>query len=153
MEIPWTSVLKGKVVLLGIGNILRGDDGFGPYLMARLEGRVGAICIDAGTAPENYLGRISRENPDTVLLADAVHLDLSPGHYALLKKEDIVRSGLTTHTLSPHLFMECLQSRTTATIYLLGVQPQTTAFCEELSEPMQKAITQLAADIQEALHA
>ena len=71
--------LRGKTVIVGIGNSLRGDDGFGPALVQRLQGRVRPVCIDAGVAPENYLGRIVKEQPDTVLLVDAAHLGLEPG--------------------------------------------------------------------------
>ena len=38
--------LKGNVLLIGIGNTLRGDDGAGPALIERLEGRVKALLMD-----------------------------------------------------------------------------------------------------------
>ena len=66
-----------KIVLVGIGNPLRGDDGFGPALIAALDGQVRAVCIDAGTAPESYAGKIIKENPDTVVFVDAADLDLA----------------------------------------------------------------------------
>ena len=46
---------KGKVVIVGIGNLLRGDDGFGPALIERLSGNVEARCIDAGM--DGYLAK------------------------------------------------------------------------------------------------
>jgi hydrogenase 3 maturation protease len=149
----WTSILKGKVVIVGIGNILRGDDGFGPRLVEEVQGQVEAVCIDAGAAPENYLGRVVRENPDTILFVDAVHLGLASGRFTVLNKSEILKTGFTTHDLSLHLLIEHLEFQTSAGIYLLGVQPQIMAFGEEMSEPVQAAVTKLAMDIQQALHA
>jgi Ni,Fe-hydrogenase maturation factor len=32
------------------------------------------VCINAVTIPENYIGRIAREEPETILIVDAAHL-------------------------------------------------------------------------------
>jgi hydrogenase 3 maturation protease len=146
-------ILKGKVVLVGIGNPLRGDDAFGPRLIERLTGKVRAVCIDAGTAPESYTGKIVKEKPDTIVLVDVVHLNQSPGDYALLGKAEIIKSGFTTHDMSPSLFIEYLESQTQADIYLLGVQPQTLAMGAEMSEPVKRALDKLTADLLKSLHA
>ena len=84
MQNPFTDILKGKTVIVGIGNSLRGDDGLGPELILKLQGKLKAVCIDAGNSPESYTGKIVKENPDTILLVDAVHLNLPPGQYRLL---------------------------------------------------------------------
>jgi hydrogenase 3 maturation protease len=144
-------LFKGKVVFLGIGNPLRGDDGFGPALIQGLEGRVRAACLDAGTAPESYAGKVIKENPDTIVLVDAVHLGLAPGECAILNKADILKTGFTTHDLSPALFMQYLESQTTAGIYLLGVQPETVALGAEMSASVIRALTDMIAMIKDIL--
>lgn len=136
-------ILKGKVVIVGIGNTMRGDDGFGPALVEKLNGQVKAICIDAGSAPENYTGRIVKENPDTILLVDALHLGRAPGEYEILKKEEILNSGLSTHDISPKLFIEYLEKQTHADIYMLGVQPKSINFGAEMSDVVKKAIEKI----------
>ena len=136
-------VAKGKVVIVGIGNPLRGDDGFGPAFIEDLRGRVSALCIDGGSAPENYIGKIIKEEPDTILIVDAVHLDLAPGEYRLLEKEDILECGFTTHDLSPHMFIDFLEKETKADIYLLGVQPKSLSFGDQMSEPVKRALQEL----------
>ena len=146
-------ILKGKVVLVGIGNPLRGDDAFGPQLIEHLAGKVRAVCIDAGSAPESYTGKIVKEKPDTIILVDAVHLDKSPGEYALLRKAEILKSGFTTHDMSPSLFIDYLDNQTRADIYLLGVQPQTLLMGSEISEPVKQTLEKLALTLEEALHA
>ncbi|MGE5279787.1 MAG: hydrogenase 3 maturation endopeptidase HyCI [Deltaproteobacteria bacterium] len=144
-------LLKGKIVIVGIGNPLRGDDGLGPLLVGRLKGRVPAVCIDAGSAPENYAGAVIREEPDTVLLIDSVHLGEAPGSAALLEEDEIARSGLSTHDIPLSMFIGYLKSRTRARVFLLGVEPQSLAFGEGICEAVQKSLETIAKDIMEVL--
>jgi hydrogenase maturation protease HycI len=128
-----TSLLNGRVVYMGIGNILRGDDGIGPELVARLSGK-GLYTVDAGTAPENYIRPVARLNPDTVVIVDAVHLDREPGAVELLDCSEIMENtGFTTHTLSPVLVMERIEEETGARVVMLAIQPGTLEFGSPLS--------------------
>lgn len=123
-----TCQLMGKVVYMGIGNILRGDDGIGPELVARLSEN-GLCTVDAGTVPENFIGPVARHNPDTVVIIDAVHLDREPGTVELLDKSEIMGNrGFTTHSLSPVLVMERLEEATGAGVLMLAIQPGTIEF-------------------------
>ncbi len=151
MQPSWIRLLRGRVVLAGIGNPLRGDDAAGPRLIERLQGRVRAACVDAGPAPENYAGRITREDPDTIVLVDAVHLNQAPGAYALLEPLDILKGGLSTHDLSPRLLIDYLRRHSRARIYLLGIQPQNLSLGADLSEPVQRAVDELATCLGAAL--
>jgi hydrogenase 3 maturation protease len=146
----FSPILNGKTVIVGIGNPLRGDDGFGPALIERLQGKGDLVCIDAGTAPENYLGHIVREEPDTILLADVVHLDLNPGQYRILQPADILKCGLTTHDMSPPMLIEFLQNQTQAKIVMLGVQPQHVSLGEPMSECVTQTLTKVETLILEA---
>ncbi|MCB4756186.1 MAG: hydrogenase 3 maturation endopeptidase HyCI [Elusimicrobia bacterium] len=146
-------ILKGKVVIVGVGNPLRGDDAFGPALVERLQGKVRAACIDAGTALESYAGKISKEQPDTVLIADAVHLGRPPGRFEILGKTGIVKSGFTTHDISPRMFIEYLENQTKAEIYLLGVQPFNIDMGAEMSAPVKKTLENIEQTIMEAIGA
>ena len=137
-------ILKGKVVIVGVGNAMKGDDGLGSALVGKIKGKVDAVCIDAGTAPENYVGKIAEEKPDTVLLVDAAHLDGKPGQYEILESDNILKSGFTTHDISPKLFMEYLNSRTKAQIYMLGIQPENVSFGEGMSESVKNTVERLS---------
>ncbi len=143
MENIFRNIFNGKIVIVGIGNALRGDDGFGPALIERLKGKVKAVCLDAGSAPENYLGKSVKEKPDTILIADALHLGLSPGDYEILKKDEILKSGLSTHDVSPHMLIEYLENGTSAEIYMLGVQPQSLSFGEEMSQSVKRTLEEI----------
>ena len=137
-------ILKGKIVIVGIGNILRGDDALGPLLIERLKDNVDAVCIDAGSAPENYVGKIAKLKPDTVLIIDAVHLGLKPGEYEILKKKDINENSFTTHNLSPTMFIEYLEKEISAEVYVLGVQPEDISFGKNISANAEKTLTELS---------
>ena len=143
-------ILQGKTVIVGIGNSLRGDDGFGPALIDRLQGKVAFTCINAGSAPENFLGRIVKEEPDTVLLVDVAHLDLEPGQYRILQPADILKCGLTTHYVSSRMLIEFLQSQTCAKIRMLGVQPHNVSLGQALSERISETLDEIVTLIQEA---
>ena len=149
MEDKFSDILKGKVVFIGVGNVLRGDDGFGPALVDKLKDSVEAVCIDAGTAPENYAGKIVKEKPDTVIIADAAHMDLAPGECNILKKDDILKCGFTTHDQSPNMFIDYLEKETGADIYMLAIQPGNVSFGEEMSDSVKKAIEEITAIIKE----
>jgi hydrogenase 3 maturation protease len=150
MNNPFTGLLRGKTVFVGVGNRLRGDDGLGPVIVLSLREATDCPCIDAGDAPENHVGPIVRERPDTILIIDAVHLNGEPGAYVILHEEDIARTGFSTHTLSPHLFMHRLREMVNADILLLGVQPLDMKFGEHLSQPVEAAVQELVLLLTEA---
>ena len=141
------------MIVVGIGNPLRGDDGFGPALIERLQGKVSMVCIDAGNAPENYLGRIVKEEPDTILLVDVAHLDLEPGQYRILQPDDILKCGLTTHDMSSRMLIEYLNNQTQADIFMLAVQPQNISLGEAMSERLNRTLDEIEMLIQEGIHA
>ncbi len=147
------NIIKGKTVIVGIGNITKGDDGFGPAFVEKIKDNIKAVCIDAGSAPENYIGKIARENPETILLVDAAHLDLLMGQYRLLNSEDLLKSGFTTHDISPRMLIEYLGSQTKAEIFLLGVQPQNLSLGSEMSDSVKKSLEDLVKLIKEVNNA
>ena len=150
MENIFLPILRGKTVIVGIGNSLRGDDGFGSALIEQIQGKVGFICIDAGSAPEKFLGVIVKEEPDTILFVDAADLDLEPGQYRILEPADIVKCGLTTHDMSSRMLIEFLENQTKANILMLGVQPQHLLLGEAMSPCLTETLDEIQMLIQEA---
>lgn len=138
-------------LILGIGNPLRGDDGFGPELILRIRG-IPVHCIDAGTTPENYLGPVARMKPKLVLVADAADMGGNPGDAALLGRDEIEQiGGFSTHTMSPALFMQQLEDLCGARILMLAVQPASTAFGQGLSREVEACLQELVSVFEEAL--
>jgi hydrogenase 3 maturation protease len=134
---------KGRVVIVGIGNELRGDDGFGPYVIESLQGKINAKLLNCGTALENYYNPIVKERPDAIILLDAVNFNGPYGEIGFFKKDDILKVGFSTHNISPKVFIELLESSIDADITMVGVKPKSTAFGDDLSAEVREAADML----------
>lgn len=143
------ALVRGRTVVVGVGNSLRGDDGLGPALVARIRDRSSVHCVDAGPVPENYAGPIVRANPDTVLFVDAVDLSQAPGSWSILSRDALAVSGLTTHSVSLGTFIDFLKTQIHGDVYVLAVQPETLAFGAELSPAVSATVDLLAGFWQE----
>ena len=140
--------LQGKVLILGIGNPLRGDDAAGPELIRRLSNSSlptvkPMLLLDVGEVPENYLGKIVKERPDTIVLVDAVDLGASPGTVRVVGKDDIRAEFLSTHSASLNMVAEYIEQETSADVFVLGIQPENLGFGEEISEPVRESLEKI----------
>jgi hydrogenase 3 maturation protease len=131
-----SKILRGKVLIVGIGNTLRGDDAFGPLLIEKIKDRVKADCLDAGSSPENYIGKIIKLNPDVVLFVDSVSMDAEPGTVKLITVDRIPQYGFSTHNMSPKLMIENISSQIKVNIFMLGIQPKSLEFTEVISQEL-----------------
>jgi hydrogenase 3 maturation protease len=144
--------LRGKVLILGVGNPLRGDDGAGPCLIEQLKGRVNATLLDGEEVPENFLGQIAENQPDIVLIIDAIDFGMTPGAVALLEEEQLLAgTSLSTHHSSLQLFVKCLKSETRSKVLVLGIQPGSTEYGNEISPKVKETLGLLRHIITRAL--
>jgi len=135
--------LQGKVVIAGVGNMLKGDDGFGPYMIQQLQDQVKAVLFDCGTAPENFLGPIRRQHPDTILVLDAADFSEKPGEIEIFDASRWQGGGFTTHNFSLGLLADFLIADTDAGIYLLAVQPKSIGLGQPMSPEVKEACRKL----------
>lgn len=143
--------IKGKVVILGVGNDLQGDDGFGSLLAKELKGKFKEIIFNGGRSPENYIGKIIKERPDIILIVDALDMGRAPGEIAIREPEELRKKEFSTHHFSLPLMASLIQSETKAKIYIIGVQPKRIKFGEDLSSPMNIALGKLRETLGEIL--
>ncbi|MDI6606547.1 MAG: hydrogenase maturation protease [Candidatus Omnitrophota bacterium] len=133
--------LKGRVVILGIGNTLRGDDAIGSILAARLKGKVPYTVYDAGASPENYLGKIVKDAPNNVIIIDSADFGAKPGAVKLFKGPQLRTSNLfSTHNASISLVINYLKNNLEADIIILLIQPKTISFVDKLSREAGEAL-------------
>ena len=144
-------ILKGRITIVGVGNPMMGDDGFGHILSERLKDRVSADVISAGSTPENHIGAIRNSRPDTVLLVDVADFGGGPGDIKLLKKSDIPLYGLSTHNASLALFFDFLQADMKAGVYMLAVQPARNEINTPLSDILKERCGEVESLILELL--
>ncbi len=133
-------LLAGRVCLLGVGHRYRGDDAAGSLVAEQLEGQTAALSIDAGEVPENYLEKVARSRPDTILIIDAVDFGGAPGELRVLEPEALVSSGPSTHGLSLQTTADFLKARTQAQLAVLAIQPAEIALGTELSAAVSRAV-------------
>jgi len=119
---------------------MRGDDGAGALLAKRFSSRIGPLCIDAGTVPENFLEKIVRTQAGTVLIVDAVDFNGTPGELRVFETNDIAAGAISTHSLSLQMAGDYLKTRISARVLLLGIQPATTALGAEITPAVDAAI-------------
>jgi hydrogenase 3 maturation protease len=145
--------LSGNVVVVGVGNPLRGDDAAGCLLARRLRGIPVASVIEAEEVPESFVGDIAAAMPDVAVLVDAVDLGALPGTVAVLETDDVAAYAPTTHRLPLSLVMDVVQRRTGADVFLIAVQPLSLAFGAPVSPQVGAGVELLAGVLSEILRA
>jgi hydrogenase 3 maturation protease len=139
-----------RLAVVGVGQVLRSDDGAGPAVIRRLRQLFtlddNLLLIDGGHAPENVLGPIIRFGPTLIIFIDIVRNGLTPGSIRWFDTIEAEETGGSTHTLSLKTLADYLTAETQALVLIMGIAPLCTEFGEELSEPVQAAVSE-AADI------
>ena len=118
------------VLVLGLGNVLLGDDGLGAAAVARMERDYcvppGVRLEDGGTLGLSLLGLLT--DSDHVILVDAVRTDAPPGTLVRLDGADVmdaVRDRLSPHQVGVADLLDAarlIDSYPTA-VTLLGLVP------------------------------
>ena len=135
------SLLTNKrILILGVGNRLRGDDAVGPLLIDRLQGRVNVPLIDAGDVPENYLGPIEESRAELVVIVDAVDMGANPGDAALFDIEQIEGKSSSTHTANLGLLFKVIPPESRPQVVVLGIQPESLERSRRLSESVSRTL-------------
>jgi len=139
-----------RVVLVGIGNPMRGDDGVGVKLIELLEemGLTGVMLLNTETVPEAFTGKVESYEPTHVLLLDAANFGGQPGETKLIDSEHIGGHAISTHSLPLSIFIGYIEKSLGITVLLLGVQPKTVTFGEEMTPELVEASKRIA----ETLH-
>jgi len=160
---PWNERLRKEIasaraiVILGVGNTDRGDDGAGvaaarivaKNIPLRLRSRVKIIL--GHETPETTTGEIRAFRPDCVLILDAAIAKRRAGALFIVERELLVEEALSTHHLSLAMLVRFLEESVACRVVVLGIQPKRTDRGSPLSPPVQKAIDRLADCLREAL--
>jgi len=143
------SALSGKnVAVVCVGNPLCSDDGFGPAVAARLQGKA---VFDAGSVPENVLPQVARGEPDIVLFVDAGEFGAGPGTLRLVSPEELAQGSYGTHSASLDVAAEYLRQACRAQSMLLVAQPKSLALGGVMSVEMIRAVAEAAGLLREVV--
>ena len=133
-----------KTIILGIGNVLKGDDAFGPLVCEKLKIKnISTEVIDAATVPENYIQTIIRKSPQILLIIDAIDFSAMPGSIRVFEPEELNSLVISTHTLSPKIFIDMIRQSIELDVFIIGVQPAQTQLGSPLSPQIKKSIFDL----------
>jgi len=142
---------NSETVIVGIGNILKGDDGAGPHVCEQLKrANICAEVIDADTVPENYIQQIIKKAPQNLLVIDAIDFGAPPGTIRIFEPEQLSSHVISTHSLSPRLFVDTVCRDISIDVYFIGIQPAQIQLGQSLSQqvsPAIKRLSQILADI------
>ena len=136
---------SSATVIVGIGNIIKGDDGAGPIVCQKLKkAKICTDLIDAGTVPENYIQPIVKKIPHNLLVIDAIDFGATPGTIKVFESEQLNTHIISTHSLSPRLFVDMICQNVSAKVYFIGIQPAQISLGESISPEVNLAIQQLS---------
>ena len=138
-----TSLLFGKPVLIGLGNRIRGDEGAGSLLAGSLKDNLSINVIDAEMSIENYIEQVIKDKPDTVIIVDAVSMNLEPGALSIYSDIEITKNHFSPHGISLQFLKDYLINAGVACLIFIGIQPLHTTLGGELSEPAKEALNKL----------
>ena len=144
-------ICERKTLVVGIGNTLKGDDGAGCIVCEQLKDSYPGLVIDAGTVPENYIGPIIKKRPEVLVVIDAIDFGGTAGQIRIFKPEDLSSAAISTHTLSPRLFVDVICKSIEVEVWFVGVQPGRTVLGERLSKEVEEAAGMVAGILAEAL--
>jgi hydrogenase maturation protease len=149
-----------RVLVLGVGNTLMGDDGVGVYAVQALadnyELPANVRVIDGGVAGMRLLGDIAEV--DYLIIVDALKNHRVPGTIYRYRQADIQpRRGplVSAHEVGiAELLAAAEFSGRLPETEILGVEPlETETVSLELSSPLRRALPQIVAAIVDTLHA
>jgi hydrogenase maturation protease len=140
--------MKPRIVVLGLGNVLMGDDGAGPYAIASLQAQYDfpddVQVEDIGTPGLDLVPYLA--DVDTVILVDTVLSDAPAGTIRLYDKAALLRTPLQPR-LSPHdpalgqcLAMLEMEGVAPREMLLIGIVPENVKFGPGLSASVKSAI-------------
>jgi len=156
-------IFNKEHLIFGCGNLLLGDDGFGPAVVAYYEKHCvlpdNAAMIDAGTAIRDYLFNIvlAAQKPKRIIVVDAAdNPDKKPGD---IFEIDVSRiNPAKIHDFSLHQFPAAnmlaeIQAETSTDVRILAVQtePLPEYITRGLSGAVSKAVPQMCDRIQTLL--
>jgi hydrogenase maturation protease len=147
-----------SILVLGIGNALMNDDGFGVRVIEMLQENyrfpAEVTVLDGGTLGLDLLPRL--EAADKLLIIDALEMGADTGSVFRLEGEAVPRAfanKLSVHQMGVQdlLAVAELQGYCPPELVIWGVQPGSIEMALTLSEPVAAAIDEVVSGVVEEL--
>jgi hydrogenase maturation protease len=137
------------VLILGIGNILLGDEGIGVRVIEAMRSQSlpqGVEVIDGGTGGADLIEVIAHRRK--AIVVDAMDADCEPGTLMRLSPDDLVPRGDTRISLHDVGLLDALHMAghlgcAPAQIVIIGIQPKSVAWGTELSAELAACVPKI----------
>jgi hydrogenase maturation protease len=144
-----------RVGVIGLGNVLMGDDAFGPWvvqtLLAEYEFPDGVSVEDLGTPGLDLMPYLT--DLEALVLVDTVRSEAPPGTLRLYRRDDILRHAAQAR-LSPHdpgvkeaLLTAEFAGQGPREVLLVGAVPADTAMGVRLSPALREAVSPAVSEV------
>jgi len=97
--------------------------------------------------PENYIQPVIKKAPQNLLLIDAIDFGAEPGTMKVFEAQQLNSLAISTHTLSPRLFVDIIRQSVELDVYFVGIQPAQT----QLGRPVSEQVNQAAQELRRVL--
>jgi len=118
-----------RILFVGIGNVLKQDDGVGVYISRKIKETKQILSLTVEVSIENYIGKINSLNPDILVLIDCMEMNSSAGTFKLFSLSQIDDLTFNTHNISLKRLSEFFRMP----VFILGIQPEKIDFGENIS--------------------
>ncbi len=146
-----------RVAIIGIGNILMGDDGAGVKVLELLPDNLpeGVFTIELATGGMTLLHKF--EGLDMAIICDAVDFGGKPGEIRVFQPhevESIKTLGYSLHDIDILKVLEIAKKMNTIPkqVFIVAIQPANIDFSEELSLKVQASLPELASKVMELVN-
>ncbi|MCB2223247.1 MAG: HyaD/HybD family hydrogenase maturation endopeptidase [Actinobacteria bacterium] len=142
--------MRGRSVVLGVGNVLNRDEGLGVHALRLLEGRLpdgGPVeAIDGGVLGLNLLPLV--EECERLLVLDAVDRGAPPGTLVEMDRDEIplfagVKMSQHQITMQEVLGLAQVRGKLPPVLRLVGLQPEDLSIGIEMSVAIEAALPQV----------
>jgi hydrogenase maturation protease len=148
-------VSASRVGVIGLGNVLMGDDAFGPWvvqtLLAEYDFPEGVSVEDLGTPGLDLMPYLT--DLEALVLVDTVRAPAPPGTVRVYRRDDLLKHPPQAR-LSPHdpgvkeaLLTAEFAGRGPREVLLVGAVPADTAMGVHLSQRLREAVPRAIAEV------
>jgi len=137
--------------VVGIGNVIKGDDGAGCLVVERLGEGFAMPTVDCAEVPENYGGWVERRDLEAAVYIDAIDFGGEPGEVRIVELEKMMESLTSTHHLSLHYMIRFLKEEWDGDALLVGIQPVSMVIGEGVCEEVAAGVEKLAGILEKAV--
>lgn len=131
-----------KFLYVGVGNLLKRDDGVGVYMVNHLLGH-GKNGLVVEQSIEKYVGKINTMPHEILVLVDAVNFNQYPGYWKVIPACQLHDQTTNTHNISLRRITTFFKKP----VYILGIQPANVSFGEGLSDLIQDVADKIIREI------